>query len=158
MHDIEMMSIDATTDRSGDYKKVPIAVIDDNQVNGSEEILKFILNSPHVQQSLERRWIGDGRYDDEHSVEKTSVMTMQQFSKSENALKWLKFATDDLAALLYPNICSSLSDSYKAFAYVESVDSFTKLQKVSIRSLGALAMYFAASKVKCEFGGRDISS
>jgi len=41
-----------------------------------------------------------------------------------------------------------LGDSYDAFGYVNNVDSFTTLQKTSIRWMGSLAMYFAASKIK----------
>ena len=126
---------------SGEYKKVPIAIINGHQVNGSEHILESILNLSHVKQTLEERWA------DENGCE---PMTMQQFQKSENALLWTRFAADHLAALLYPNICGSLSDSYDAFGYVKSVDSFSALQKISIQYLGALAMYFAASKVKCK--------
>lgn len=129
---------------SGDYKKVPIAIINGDQVNGSEVIVESILANPDVQKVLEKRWA------DEVENDGTNGMTMQQFKGSENAQKWLRFAADDLAALLYPNICGSLSDSYDAFGYVKSVDTFSSLQKVSIQSLGALAMYFAASRVKCE--------
>lgn len=137
-------------------------MIDEKQVNGSEKILDSILNFPHVQNSLEMRWIDDHNKgkenehtgDDNNSLDlnaqNTGVMTMQQFNESEGAQRWKKFAADDLAALLYPNICGSLSDSYRAFGYVESVDSFSNMQKLAIRSLGALAMYFAASKVKCK--------
>ncbi|KAL3776304.1 hypothetical protein ACHAW5_002613 [Stephanodiscus triporus] len=127
---------------SGEYRKVPIALIDGNQINGSEHILESILNAQFVQNSLEKRWADEIRKDDE------GKMTMQQFQKSDSAQKWLRFAADDLAALLYPNICGSLRDSYDAFKYVKNVDSFSALQKMSIQSLGALAMYFAARKVK----------
>ena len=129
---------------SGEYKKVPIALIDGNQVNGSENILEFILNLTDVQMKLENRWAEEGQNDTE------PIMTMQQFEKSEHALRWTRFAIDDLAALLYPNICGSLSESYDAFGYVRNVDSFSALQKISIQYLGALAMHFAARKVKCK--------
>ena len=120
------------------------ALIDGNQINGSEQILESILSVPSVKNILEKRWADAICKDDEDK------MTMQQFQKSESAQKWLRFAADDLAALLYPNICGSLSDSYDAFGYVNDVDSFSALQKISIQSLGTLAMYFAARKVKCE--------
>jgi len=129
---------------SGDYKKVPIALMDEKQINGSEEILASILDSSHVQSVLENQW--KDRNDDDKDN-----MTMEQFRKSENAQKWMRYAVDDLAALLYPNICGSLGDSYDAFGYVKNVDAFSTLQKMSIQSLGAVAMYFAASKVKCEY-------
>ena len=120
---------------SGEYKKVPIAVIDGKQVNGSEEILDAILNvSNKVQKDEDKVMIDDG-----------------DFQKSDNAQKWTRFAIDDLAALLYPNICGTLSDSYDAFGYVKDVESFSTLQKISIQYIGALAMHFAANKVKCKY-------
>mmetsp|Transcript_25791 Transcript_25791/g.44024 ORF Transcript_25791/g.44024 Transcript_25791/m.44024 type:complete len:344 (-) Transcript_25791:812-1843(-) len=131
---------------SGDYKKVPIALIDEEQANGSEEIVESILDSPRVQTILEQRWSEECSND--NGADGTNKMTMQQFQESENAKKWIHFARDDLAAILYPNICSSLSDSYDAFGYVKYVDSFSSVQKMSIQYLGALAMYFAASKIK----------
>ncbi len=126
---------------SGDYKKVPIAVIDEEQVNGSEQIIEALLNTPYVQQYLKSRW-------NDETSDKDAIMTMQQFQNSENSQKWMRYAVDDLAALLYPNICGTLGDSYNAFSYVKGVDSFTAGQKLSIQMLGSLAMYFAASRVK----------
>lgn len=128
--------------RSGEYKKVPIAIIDETQVNGSETILDCVLNSPFVEEMLTKQWSKD-------NTDK-EVMTMQQFKDSESAKRWFRFAADDLGAVLYPNICGSLSDSFDAFSYVKDVDSFTSLQKLSIQYLGSLAMYFAASRVKCK--------
>lgn len=129
---------------SGDYKKVPIAVIDEEQVNGSEQIIDALLNTEHVQQYLQSRW------NDETETSDKDVMTMQQFQNSENSQKWMRYAVDDLAALLYPNICGTLGDSYDAFSYVKNVDSFSGGQKLSIQMLGSLAMYFAASRVKAK--------
>lgn len=129
---------------SGEYKKVPIAMIDGRQVNGSENILGSILNLSNVKNTLEKRWAEEGQND---------AMTMHEFQKSYNALLWTRFAIDDLAALLYPNICGSLSESYDAFQYVKNIDSFTALQRISIQYLGALAMHFAARKVKCKSRG-----
>ena len=133
--------------RSGDYKKVPIAIIDEKQVNGSEEILNTLLNSPYVEKILSKQWSNDTE----------PTMTMQQFKESENAKKWFRFAADDLGAVLYPNICGTLGDSFDAFSYVKNVDSFTGFQKMSIQYLGSLAMYFAASRVKCEWFFSEIS-
>jgi microsomal prostaglandin-E synthase 2 len=129
---------------SGDYKKVPIAVIDEEQVNGSEQIIDALLNTQYVQHFLQSRW-NDETSDKDAT---TAIMTMQQFQNSENSQKWMRYAVDDLAALLYPNICGTLGDSYDAFSYVKNVDSFTGGQKLSIQLLGSLAMYFAASRVK----------
>jgi hypothetical protein len=124
--------------RSKDYRKVPIVTIDDAQINGSDEIVDGLLKEPTITAKLEERW-DDG------------IMNMADFATSESATKWMKYANDDLASLLYPNICRTLSDSYGAFEYVNTVDTFSPLQRVTIRGLGSLAMYFAASKIKSKF-------
>jgi microsomal prostaglandin-E synthase 2 len=133
---------------SADYRKVPIAIIDEEQINGSDKIIDTLLNLPYVQQYLQRRWNEEEQQQKNGDENATTAMTMQQFHKSENSQKWMKYASDDLAALLYPNICGTLGDSYDAFRYVHDVDSFTTGQRMSIQLLGSLAMYFAASKVK----------
>jgi microsomal prostaglandin-E synthase 2 len=125
---------------SGDYRKVPIAIIEDEQVNGSHEIMTTLLKHPFVVASLESKW---------------NTMSLHEFTSSPSAARWSKYANDDLAPLLYPNICRSLSDSYAAFSYVNTVDTFSSLQKLSIRSIGSLAMYFAASKIKTKRGITD---
>jgi hypothetical protein len=129
--------------RSKDYRKVPIVTIDDAQINGSDEIINGLLEQPAITAKLEERW-DDG------------IMNMTDFATSESATKWIKYANDDLASLLYPNICRTLSDSYGAFEYVNTVDTFSPLQRVTIRSLGSLAMYFAASKIKSKYNRCDI--
>jgi microsomal prostaglandin-E synthase 2 len=104
---------------SKDYRKVPILTIGDNQqYNGSQAIVQELL------------------------VHQEATTT------SKEAQHWMDYAKDDLAPLLYPNLCSSLSNSYKAFHYVHSVPSFSTLQKYSIQTIGSVAMYMAASKIK----------
>jgi hypothetical protein len=120
--------------RSKDYRKVPIATIDDAPFNGSDEIVDGLLKQPAIIAQLEEQW--DGR------------MNMADFADSESAKHWIKYANDDLASLLYPNICRTLNDSYAAFGYVNTVDTFSPVQRVAIRGLGSLAMYYAAGKVK----------
>ena len=68
--------------------------MDEGQVNGSDEIIDSILDSPHVQKILEARWAEEYINDDKNR------MIMQQFQKSKNAQKWIHFACDDLAGLL----------------------------------------------------------
>ena len=126
--------------RSSDYRKVPIATTttDNNQKvwKGSDVITEGILSLKVAQKNLQEKWQG-------------SDMTMDQFRKDDD--QWIAFTNDKLAALLYPNICPTLGDSYVAFGYVNNVDSFSWMQKQSIRVLGSLAMYMAASRVKSAY-------
>ena len=111
-------------------------MLDDQQLNGSDHIVEGLLTHPHILQSLETTQWKDG------------TMKADDFSNSESAVQWTAFAKDDLAPLLYPNMCNTLSNSYQAFGYVDSVDSFTTTQKMAIRTIGSFAMYMAASKIK----------
>ena len=119
-------------DFSKDYRKVPIATLDGEQLNGSDLIVEKLLEHPAVASNLKAK------------LQKTSL---EQFSKADDSKKWLDFARDDLAALLYPNICRTWGDSYQAFTYVNDA-SFSPFQKFAIQNVGSLAMYFAASKIK----------
>lgn len=94
------------------------------------------MKDPRVVASLEQKW--------------NDRMTLADFTSSPSAIKWTAFANDELAALLYPNICKTWSDSYRAFAYVNNVPAFSTLDKLFIRGIGSLAMYLAASKIKCK--------
>ena len=123
----------------GDYRKVPIAILDEVQVNGSDDIVQALLEHKHVQSTLESRWRDEGG---------SAEMTMETFQSSENSNKWADFASNDLAGLMYPNICRTLSDSFAAFGYVDNVTTFTPIQKGLIKGVGSLAMYMAASKIK----------
>jgi hypothetical protein len=73
-------------------------------------------------------------------------MTLADFRRDD--AEWIAFTNDRLASLLYPNICRTLGDSYTAFGYVDKVPQFGFWQRQSIRALGSVAMYLAASRVK----------
>ena len=101
--------------------------MDGEQLNGSDVIMQKILEHPAVASNLQDK---------------------EAFMDAEESQRWVKFARDDLASLLYPNICSTWNDSYVAFSYVNDIDTFSPFQKFAIQNLGSLAMYFAASKIK----------
>ena len=124
----------------GDYRKVPIAILDEVQVNGSDDIVRALLEHKHVQSTLESRWRDEGG--------NAEMMTMDTFQSSDASKKWADFASNDLAGLMYPNICRTLSDSFAAFGYVDNVSTFTPIQRGLIKGVGSLAMYMAASKIK----------
>mmetsp|Transcript_11948 Transcript_11948/g.25870 ORF Transcript_11948/g.25870 Transcript_11948/m.25870 type:complete len:303 (+) Transcript_11948:78-986(+) len=142
---------------SKDYRKVPIAIIDGKQINGSNEIVDVLLEHPYVESTLQNRWMhatttsSSSIPDDEAA----GAMNMDVFRSSDAATKWSAFANDDLAALMYPNICRTLRDSYQAFGYVGDVPTFSPVQKAMIKGIGSLAMYFAASKIKKKRGIDD---
>lgn len=122
--------------RSKDYRKVPIASYQDQVWKGSDVITDQILSLESVQAKLQAKWQG-------------SDMTLEDFRRDD--AEWIAWTNDRLASLLYPNICRTLGDSYTAFAYVEKVPHFGFWQRQSIRALGSVAMYLAASRVKSKY-------
>ena len=135
----------------GDYRKVPIAIVDDRQVSGSDDIVQALLDHKYVEATLRSRWKGGELHvenGDESEATHGKIMTMDSFRSSDNSRKWADFASNDLAGLMYPNICRTLSDSFAAFGYVDSVSTFSPIQKGLIKGVGSLAMYIAASKIK----------
>jgi len=116
------------------HKQVPIATIGDAPVFESDTIIERLLEQASVKQSLEGKLAGK--------------MTLEKFRNGANVKKWVDFATDELAVLLYPNMCRTWGDSYNAFDYVHQTESFGPLQRIMIQNLGSLAMYMAASKIK----------
>lgn len=131
----------------GDYRKVPIAKIDDQQINGSDEIMQTLLQHDFVSRQLEERW---SKKKDASNGNTTPIMTMDRFTSNNETDRWTTFANDELAPIVYPNICRSLTESHAAFGYVGQVPSFSTAQKFLIRNVGALAMYIAASKIKAK--------
>lgn len=122
------------------HKQVPIAQIDKSPVFGSDKIIKTLLKNKIGQHEL------------------------QHEDESEDL--WVDFAVKKLAVLLYPNMCRSWADSYRAFEYVNQTPTFNRMQRFMIQNIGSLvrekslptfpnvfhqAMYYAASKVKSKF-------
>lgn len=116
-----------------EHTKVPIAIIqtDDKTVAakpffGSDVIVQGLLEYPFIQSCLWERWQG-------------STMTLEDFQHGPAVAHWTDFAANDLATLLYPNMCRTWGDSYRAFDYVhKNTSTFGPLQRVMIQSVGSL--------------------
>lgn len=120
--------------RSKDYRKVPIATIDETPFFGSDKIVNGLLENDAVRKRLQMKW-GNNLF-------------MNEFDSSDSAVEWIAFAKEELAPLLYPNMCRTWSDAYAAFDYVNQQSSFSRIQRIAIRNVGSFAMYLAASRVK----------
>lgn len=116
------------------HSKVPIALIDEVPVFESDTIIENLLDRPSIQKTLEDLL--------------RDQMSVESFRNGPAVKQWTDFATNELAVLLYPNMCRSWGDSYRAFDYVNHTQSFGVMQRILIQNLGSLAMYMAASKVK----------
>ena len=113
--------------------------IGSNPYFGSDKIIQGLLEQPAVLRRLQdHRWRGEA----------DRRMTPEAFTESASSSKWIAFSDNELAPLLYPNMCRTIGDAYAAFGYVNHVPEFSQLQRLAIRGIGSLAMYIAASRVK----------
>ena len=122
------------------------------------------MNKTTVIEALENKW---NRAGDTNMTLSLFMNGISSSDSAKNTLKqvgidspsniaslqyWTLDFANDLAAILYPNICRTWSDSYQAFGYVDtSPNSFSNLDRFLIRNVGSLAMTFAASKIKSMF-------
>lgn len=107
------------------YRKVPIASINGEQVNGSLEIIKALLQ------------------DQAADIEDPEVA------------EWLAWTDNKLAVLLFPNITRSLGESYQAFRYISEVPTFSGTSKAANQFAGSLAMWLANGRLKKKYGITD---
>jgi glutaredoxin len=117
------------------YRKVPIATVQEEAIFGSDEIIQKVLEQPVVRSSLEQRW----------QASSSSPLTWEQFTTSNQ--EWVGFSTEDLAVWLYPNMCRTWKDSYRAFDYIHE-KQFSRMQRFLIQSIGSLVRISTCEDVR----------
>ena len=115
------------------YKKVPIMLLDGEQVNDSPVI---------AERLLER-------------METPQTATALAAFRSPEALEWASWSDKELAVLLFPNITRTWSEAYEAFGYVQEVPHFSVVDKWSNQLVGAFAMWMAQGKIKKKYNIDD---
>jgi microsomal prostaglandin-E synthase 2 len=108
---------------SEDYRKVPIAVVNGAQVNGSGAIISAVRDSVQGAQD-------------------------ESAASVQREREWTDWVDDTLIHLISPNIYRSPTESLQAFEYIVDNAKFTAWQRMSIRYSGAAAMYFVGRKIK----------
>lgn len=114
---------------SKEYRKVPIAVVQGQQVNGSGSII-----------SAARACVYG---------ETGGVVGVKEARREE---EWTEWVDEVLIHLISPNIYRTTAESLQAFEYIADNAKFSKWQRMSIRYSGAVAMYFVGKKIKKKYG------
>ncbi|KAL7559549.1 hypothetical protein ACA910_005177 [Epithemia clementina (nom. ined.)] len=123
---------------------------------GSDAIVQGLLEQDWVLEQLQHQWkAGNSPMTLSDFVGRVAATTNDDDTKPKgkalapkDAQEWVRYANEELAVLLYPNLCPTLGRAYQAFAYVHTIPTFSFWQQWSIRTVGSLAMYLAASRVK----------
>ena len=116
---------------SADYQKVPIAMLDGEQVNDSPVIASRLLDSFGATDRIPKDELAAFR--------------------SKEAMEWAAWSDTKLAVLLFPNITRSWGEAYQAFGYVMDVPHFSLVDKWSNQLIGAFAMWMAQGKIKKKY-------
>jgi hypothetical protein len=134
---------------SKSYRKVPIVQQGQQQWNGTEEILDHFGKISSSSSSLSSD-------DDDNNNNNNNFPDDNDFASSSSSRHWQDFARHKLAPLLYPNLCNTLTNSFRAFDYVHQEPHFSTFQRYSIQYIGSVAMYLAASKIKTKYQLTDV--
>jgi glutaredoxin len=118
------------------HKQVPIAEIDGTPVFGSDQIIQHLLLSSAANDTNNNDALKSLRLELDDNSDDTAAATV------ESKDPWVDFAVKKLAVLLYPNMCRTVGDSFRAFAYVHHVEpaksSFSPVQRILIQSIGSV--------------------
>ncbi|XP_061343649.1 uncharacterized protein LOC133289674 [Gastrolobium bilobum] len=114
-----------------EYKKVPILMVDGEQLNDSSAIIDKL-----GQKILSKKKTDSTSEDDEET-------------------KWRRWVDNHLVHVLSPNIYRNTSEALESFDYITSNGNFSFMEKVSVKYAGAAAMYFVSKNLKKKYNITD---
>lgn len=117
-------------------KKTPVAIINGETVPDSKAIIRHVANL--LASSI-----------DTHKQQKQQQPQLDM--DCDSVKTWSEWSDKKLSVLMYPNINSSISGSWKCFEYVNDVKSWTPLARTTVRTLGPLFMFLASKGIKKKY-------
>lgn len=109
-----------------DYKKVPILVVDGEQLVDSSGIIEKMNHKIHPDGSV-----------------------------GEEEAKWRRWVDDHLVHVLSPNIYRTTSEALESFDYIANNGNFSYAEKLTVKYAGAAAMYMVSKKLKKKYNITD---
>jgi len=128
---IEVNPLDKKEIKFSTTKKVPIAALGGQIIEDSNNIIDFISATLLISSSR--------------------TVLSSQFLPADTA-HWQEWSEKKLAVMLYPNITRSFAESWECFEYSNHVSTWNYPQRLSVRLLGPIAMFFANGKIKKKYG------
>lgn len=114
-----------------DYKKVPILMVDGEQLNDSSAIINKLGEKINPEKSVKA--VPD---DDEER-------------------KWRWWVDNHLVHMLSPNIYRNTSEALESFDYITSNGNFSFTEKYTAKYAGAASMYFVSKNLKKKYNITD---
>ncbi|KAJ6818887.1 uncharacterized protein M6B38_404140 [Iris pallida] len=110
-----------------DYKKVPILVVDGDQLVDSSDIIEKLNRRIHPDDSI----------------------------VDEEETKWRRWVDEHLVHVLSPNIYRTASEALESFDYIASHGNFSRIERFTVKYAGAAAMYMVSKKLKKKYNITD---
>ncbi|OMO99813.1 hypothetical protein CCACVL1_03613 [Corchorus capsularis] len=114
-----------------DYKKVPILMVDGEQLVDSSAIID----------KLGKRILPEN--------------TSKSGADEDEETKWRRWVDNHLVHVLSPNIYRNTSEALESFDYITSNGNFSFTEKISVKYAGAAAMYFVSKNLKKKYNITD---
>ncbi|KAL8110249.1 uncharacterized protein LOC141671763 [Apium graveolens] len=114
-----------------DYKKVPILMVDGQQMNDSSAIIDKL----------------DSMINSEKSA--------KEVPDNEEEKQWRSWVDNHLVHMLSPNIYRTTSEALESFDYITSNGNFSFTEKYTVKYAGAAAMYFVSKNLKKKYNITD---
>ncbi|XP_047320596.1 prostaglandin E synthase 2-like [Impatiens glandulifera] len=128
---VEVNPISKKEIKWSEYKKVPILVVDGQNLVDSSDIIDKLSDKIHPKKS-----VGSIPEDDEE-------------------IKWRRWVDSHLVHVLSPNIYRSTSEALESFDYITSNGNFSFTEKITVKYAGAAAMYFVSKNLKKKYNITD---
>ncbi|KAJ6687356.1 PROSTAGLANDIN E SYNTHASE 2-RELATED [Salix koriyanagi] len=130
---VEVNPISKKEIKWSDYKKVPILLVDGEQLVDSSAIIDKLGNKIHGKE------IVDSASDKDDDEEK----------------KWRRWVDNHLVHVLSPNIYRNTSEALESFEYITNNGNFSFTERITVKYAGAAAMYFVSKNLKKKYNITD---
>lgn len=116
-----------------EYKKVPVLMVDGQQMNDSTVIISTLNERINPD-------AGGG------------IATSKAMEEQE---MWRRWVDEHLVHVLSPNIYRSPSEALESFEYITTHGNFTTMERLMAKYAGATAMYFISKRLKKRYNITD---
>ncbi|KAK3440720.1 hypothetical protein EUGRSUZ_B01000 [Eucalyptus grandis] len=130
---VEVNPISKKEIKWSDYKKVPILMVDGEQ----------LVNSSDIIDKLGRKIL----------PERSAKPATEDADDEER--KWRRWVDNHLVHVLSPNIYRNTSEALESFDYITSNGNFSFTEKITVKYAGAAAMYFVSKNLKKKYNITD---
>ncbi|XP_052180752.1 uncharacterized protein LOC127793957 [Diospyros lotus] len=128
---VEVNPISKKEIKWSDYKKVPILMVDGEQLVDSSDIIDKLGSKILPGKSF-------------HSI-----------PDDNEEKKWRRWVDNHLVHVLSPNIYRNTSEALESFDYITSNGNFGFTEKLTVKYAGAAAMYFVSKNLKKKYNITD---